>query len=816
MRATRFAILLTGCSVFAASAAIAQTAEEQRSDGLDDIVVTAQRVEQKLQDVPVAVTAMGEEEIADKRISSAKDLAGLAPNLAFSQQGNQSNPTLIIRGISSGTSNNAVDPKVGVYVDGVYVGRTVGSLFDLADITRVEVLRGPQGTLFGRNATGGAISLTTATPSGEWGGRASLSYGNYNALRGKISLDLPQFGPFSVRLAYLHDEIDGYVKNSLAGRTIDISPRAPEFGVLRYTDKLGKRNVDGGQISVRGEFGDVTADYKFDYSDQNGTSTAFQNYGPIPDATGALLNGILAFQAPGAYNTSITPLKTVANATSNERVVSQGHGLTITIPTDHFTVKNILAYRKMRQDPSIYDLAGSGGLKFTLPQLQNLLIGNIPGVLDPANQPGPNDAFHTLLVARSSKQWQISNEFQIQFQREGWDLTTGIFIFHENSPATDILGAFHPVTNGVMTDLSNVGTIPGLPAGPLPFDINGDGVVNYLDYNPGLDATFGSGVTRTLAVNDSFAGYAQFTLHLTDRLDVALGGRYTIDDRMTRIDEIAGAQGGALGVGTYKATYKKFNYAGIVTWRPTDDITSYARVSTGYVAGGILSGIPYKPENLTSYELGLKSDWFDRKLRVNLAAFYSDYKDLQTQNFINGRQMFDNAGKAKVKGFEAEVALRPMRGLTLSGSAGYNDFKYKKFILNGVDVTNIADPVYLAKWTGRAEAAYETDASASGLFGFGRIGASYRGPVYLTSLPIVDTAGNISPIEQYRRRPGFWMVDGRVGLGGVSLGGAKMSLSAFGKNLTNERPNVFGASVMALSTTFERGRTYGLELSAEF
>lgn len=138
-------------------------------DGIEDIVVTAQRREESLQKVPVAITALTAETLDNSRALNINNLSGLAPNVQIETQGLQSTPAITIRGVLSGASDNAVDPKVGIYLDGVYIGRSVGAIFDLADLSRVEVLRGPQGTLFGRNSTGGAISLISAAPTGEFG-----------------------------------------------------------------------------------------------------------------------------------------------------------------------------------------------------------------------------------------------------------------------------------------------------------------------------------------------------------------------------------------------------------------------------------------------------------------------------------------------------------------------------------------------------------------------------------------------------------------------------------------------------------------------
>ncbi|MET0270344.1 MAG: TonB-dependent receptor plug domain-containing protein, partial [Sphingomonas sp.] len=324
----------------------ATPAQPDGTVGLADIIVTAQRREESLQKVPVAVTAISGEQLDQLRVTNVKNLAGIAPSLQIQTQGLQSNPSIAIRGVASGVSNNAVDPKVGIYLDGVYIGRTVGSIFDLADIARVEVLRGPQGTLFGRNATAGAISLVSATPKGEWALRATGSYGNYDAWRGKAVLDLPSFGPFSVKLAYLHDQIEGDFNNLIGGRTLNLGLRIPSFGTQTYSRKLGGRNIDGGQLAVQGDFGNLIADYRFDYTDARSTGRGMQSFGVIPDQSGQILGPVVALQPAfgGVANISPTRLTSLASASSQEHVVTQGHSLTLTLnATDDLIVKSISA-----------------------------------------------------------------------------------------------------------------------------------------------------------------------------------------------------------------------------------------------------------------------------------------------------------------------------------------------------------------------------------------------------------------------------------------------------------------------------------------
>jgi len=811
MRKSILGLFLAGTSALCAVPAFAQ---ESGTGGLKEIVVTAQRREENLQKVPVAVTAIGADDLAQMRVTNIKDLTGLAPNLTLNTQGLQSNPTVTIRGVTSGVSNNAVDPKVGIYLDGVYIGRTVGSIFDLADIARVEVLRGPQGTLFGRNATGGALSLTSALPKGEFAVKGSLSAGNDDARRAKISVDLPQVGPFSARVSYLHDEIEGDVKNSLAGETIDLRPRAPEWPVFRFTDRLGSRNVDGVQVAIRGDFDKLTADYRFDYTDSNNTGRAAQNLGIIPtDSTAGLVGGLWALTPlfGGTANQSVDRLKTVAAGTSEEHVETWGHSLTLEYKLNEAVkLKSISAFRGFEQDPNIYDLGATGGIRFSATQLgvpaipafgipgSGFLAGDLATVF--GNPPGPHDYTYALLTSRSTKQKQFTQELQVQVSQEKYDLTAGIFYFHENSPATDVLGIIQPISNGVVV------------------------------VNPLMDAIFGSGTSRSRAKNDSTAGYVQGTYHITDQWDVTAGMRYTEDEREVNISEVAFAQGAAVPIGDYNFKFNKTNYNVVLAYKPSSNITAYAKVSTGYVAGGLLSGIPYNPETLTSYELGLKSQLFDNRLRANLAIFYSDYKDLQIQNFVNGAQTFENAGKAALSGFELELMALPMEGLTLDANVGYTDTDYKKFLTTdprlplsplgaGVigDVADIAESTYKSDWTLRFGVQYEAPKFSNGMYPYIRADANWRSEYPLTALPIYSFAGGpIDPLNDERVREAYWLLNGRIGLADIPVGRGKTSLSIFGNNILDEDYIDFGTPVLALQGQYARGATYGVELGFEF
>ncbi len=755
--------------------------------GLTEIVVTAQRREESLQKVPVAVTALTQDTLDAFRVTSIERLGSLAPNLTISTQGISINPSISIRGINSGTINPGVDPKVALYLDGVYIGRSAGAVFDLADLERVEVLRGPQGTLFGRNATAGAISLITAKPTGTFSVKQLLSYGNYEAFRSRTVVNLPALGPLSVKLSYLHDQIDGDVRNSLKGQSINIAPRGdPHFGRFTFAGRLGQRNTDAFQVAARLDLGaDITADYSYDLTDIHESGRATQILTTVNDATGGLVKGLFAFQplTGGTTNLSTKPLDRVAAGTSVGHTTIQGHALTISYnPTSDLRIKSITGLRFLNQRPFVYDIAGSAGIRFSLPQFLDLLSGNVARIPTEA-PPGPNDIVSTLFTARSSRQRQISQELQASYTSDFADITGGAFYFHERAPATDLTGIFQPIVAG------NVVAIPA------------------------LDQTFGSGYTTSIASNTSYAGYAQVVVHLTPMFDLAGGMRVTHDKRKTNLVSTAATTGNALPPGLYQQSYTRVNYTGIVTYRPTDAVNLYLKVATGYVAGGVLSGIPFNPEKLASYEAGAKTQLFDNRLRFNAAAFYQDYRSVQVLGFANGVQSFRNAGRAKIPGFELEVQALPVRGLSLSGNVGYNGTKFKEYIVNGINMASTARFQYTSKWTGQASAEYDLETNSDYL-PFIRFDGSYRSSFYLSTFPVGTT--DVAFTETLNRVRPYWLVDGRIGVKDLSFGGITSELSFYGANIFNTRRYSFGANIISLTGNYDRGRTYGLELKANF
>ena len=326
--ATRLA--LAGAVALALHGGLAVAAED---NAIDEVIVTAQKRAERLQDVPISITAFSADAVEQRGLTNIESLDALAPNLSVARTpGNSTAAQISIRG---GVQNNPAlfwDPTVGMYLDGVYLGKTQGSVFDVVDLERVEVLRGPQGTLYGRNTLAGAVNFVTRKPSGEWSGTAAAGFGTYGAKSYKLSLDLPKMGIASFSLGFASNERDGWVKNTL--------PTAVHA-------TLNDKDSQAARMSANFAFSDTfEADYRFDWTKTDQASQHSQ-------LSRAFLPFLTSFVATGRQESA------ALNADTFERLDMQGHSLTFTWDLNDTTqVKSISSYREMDWDDSL-DLDGS-------------------------------------------------------------------------------------------------------------------------------------------------------------------------------------------------------------------------------------------------------------------------------------------------------------------------------------------------------------------------------------------------------------------------------------------------------------------------
>ncbi|WP_157216472.1 TonB-dependent receptor [Flavisphingomonas formosensis] len=801
---------------------MAQGAPSTVISGVEDIVVTAQKREQNLQVVPISITAISADTIKANRIQDVRDLSAVAPNLTVRvATGGSQQPNYTLRGILTGGSAAGSDKGVSLYLDGVYVQNVQGSIFEFADIERIEVLKGPQGTLFGRNATGGAISIITRNPSGKFGIKQDFTYGNYDQIRSKTRIDLPQFGPISASFTYLHSERRGDIRNLGAGTKWDYGPASGgKQGVATSPKWLGSDNVEAVSAAVKFDFtADLDLVYKFDYSENHYTPNG-QGVAYLLDSSTLQYGGVnpnLLF-LNALYNTSPNPMTPITNkrpkAVNNAYHIpsftkTYGHNLTAKYQlNDSIAIKDILAYRKAYLRTA-FQLDGLGGLINAIPTQ----FGTFP-----IDSSGPLGAPYTFLAnngEHSEKQW--SNELQLNITTDWFNLTAGYLHFEDKASTAGFEGQFN-------TTISRAIAGQNTDAAGTPFVILG---------NPGYQHT------RVKVISD--AVFVQPEIHITDQFDIVGGARIT-RDKKHGVEYLPNQPlNPSLPRLTSPIQYRRSHatFLAGVNYRPTDRILTYAKYATGYISGGQLATITFKPETAKSWEAGIKADLFDRRFRSNLALFSVKYRNIQytTSGQLTGvpssfpfSQAVISTANAKAKGFEWENTIVPLNGLTLTANVGLTDLKFDQGSVFPGLLLQSGAPGYQVfqrpKWTGSLAAQYETPPVLAGGRLVLRADGNFRSRILHTSDITPGAATTAAQIPSVLADPKLvkaattpfqWIVNARIALVDIDVAGSKAYVAAWGRNILNNR-NItqFTGLGPVASVIYERAPTYGIDVGFEF
>jgi iron complex outermembrane receptor protein len=723
---------------------------------LAEIIVTAQRREQLQQEVPVAMTALSAESLEANRVTNVTDLNTLVPNLTVvTSAGGSAAPTFTMRGLYGLGSALGADSGIALYVDGVYIGSGSGSIFDFADLERIEVLRGPQGTLFGRNTSGGAVSFVTRNPSGKFDLKQEFTVGNYNQFASKTRFETPQWGPLSAIFTYSHSERDGEIRN-LGGGTVWNFTNVGG-GYIVSPKRLGDNNTDAASAAIRLDLIDaLDLVYKFDYTDQKYTPPGI---------------GLLGGTSIGSYNAlTSAALRTPVTSERPDAVNNwfsmpaglevQGHNITAQYQiNDTLSIKNIIAYRKMKFHSPGDQLDGAGGVS----------ISGTPASL-------------AVTVDSEGEDKQFSNETQLVLDTNPLTLTSGFLYYKQEQ----IQGGYVNATN------------------------SNQGLTFYPDF-----AVPGPQKDSTVDVK-STALYAQGEAHVTEQWDITAGARET-RDRKEYVDNTAPL------LGTLYREYEKNkpSYLIGVDYKPNRDILTYVKYVTGFISGGQLAGVEYQPETAKSWEAGIKADWFENSLRTNLALYHADYANLQnptqgnfvTPPVIGAAQVLVNVGDARAEGFELETTFVPTQNWTFGASLGYLDFEFTALTKSLFPPNTITTAQWRPKWTGNLSAQFESDPLFNDVTLVARVDASYKSEFYAAA-----RLYNSATESEALKVDAHGLVNGRVALKRLRLGSADAELALWVRNLTNsDRPmNVtnFGGAFWA--SDFERARTYGLDLKFDF
>ncbi len=690
-------LLLASAATISGSGAIAQDQAESSADedvGLNVIVVTAQKRSENIQDVPIAISAFTSETLAEKNVNSVQGLTSFAPNVTLDAgspfSGTSAVLTAFIRGIGQDDFAFNLDPGVGVYVDGVYLARTVGANADLLDVERVEILKGPQGTLFGRNTIGGAISIVTRAPSDEFGVRAEIITGSYDRLDIRANVDLPIVeGTLLSSLSVSSTSRDGYLRRV----------PFPGSGTVRTENEAAFPNVgfarnerEGGddQWTVRGKLLwrasdtiDVTLAGDYQRVDQPGLANVLLDTFPFEGVPGELFGtaynlciNTLAADLPSAPGGNLSALcgsplggtgeilagvnldadptndrlpfddrfvsddidESFATGPSFAKLTSFGFSGTIDADLNVAALKSITAYRELEWRAGL-DADGS-----------------------------PTIANH---AAFEMNQSQFSQELQLSGQafNDALDFVVGGYYFEEE---------------GNLHDFVTIGS------GLLQIDGN-----NLLD-------------TSTWAV------FTHLNYAISDSLGLTLGARYTEEDKQFEgfqrdlngflyklaagvpLDSITPGVQAAIGFpdpndplrffppGVQEQSFSDFSPRIGLEYTFPDDTLLYASYSQGYKSGGWttrlsvpLSEAPtFEEEEADSYEVGLKSELFNRRLRFNAALFFTEYSGIQLNQVEGISPTVRNAGNAEIYGFEADWNAVLTDAFRVTGSVGYIHDEY--------------------------------------------------------------------------------------------------------------------------------------------
>jgi iron complex outermembrane receptor protein len=680
-------------------------AQEAEDSALAEVVVTARKRDESLQTVPISVNAVSGAELEQRSLETLQDLGQSTPNFNFGQtlNGGSVAGVAFVRGVGQRDAHPAYDPAVGIYVDGVYMGRMYANNLDMLELERVEVLLGPQGTLFGKNTSGGAVNVITKVPNlDQMSGRAQVTVGQRDRFDALAGINLPLVSDrLALRLTGSRLSQDGYGSRLDGEETGDTNRQAARAQLLfKGSD----------QFSVT-----LGADW-MDFDEHNAAFKLVATNPSVPPL--AALN---AFTAEKYDDRWLSPSDYFSNGggPNSARGTVWGTSLTVGVGMPWAVFKSISAYRKLRIHTDV----------------------------DPDGSP-----VVVINKFETADQHQFSQELQLTGtatdSRLDWVL--GAYYFDESADDTD------------------------------RFDL--------------LPALFGPtrGFSRHIPIeNKSTAFYGQANYGLSDRLSLTAGLRHTKDKKA-----VEASQFNYLGALAYPTQSGEHDSS---TWSPrlgldyrwTPDLMTYVSVAQGAKNGGFNGRAgrasdfsEFDDETVWTYELGVRSTWLDGRARLNATAFYSRYQDMQLQisgsTTVNGApapfSLITNIPRSRIVGGEAELSFSPVRGLTLTGTAGLADGKYTRLPNDPqFTVSRIIDKDAQFSNTPKVAytlgAAYHTDVTdAWGITG--RVDYSHKSRIYYLPENTVNSL-----------QPSYGLVNARLTFEHERSG---VSVSVFGTNLTDE------------------------------
>ena len=754
--ASALAILASGTTIAQAQDSAADTASEAPTNG--EIIVTAQKRAESVQNVPISIAAFSGASLDKQNVVTVLDLGKVATNFQTVRSSNTGSTRIGIRGVGS-LANTLIEPSVAVFVDGVYVPRSGSVLGAFLDIEGVEVLRGPQGTLFGRNASVGALSLRSALPKSEFSGEVSGEVGSFDRYKISGNVNLPLTENVALRVAGMGQWFKGPWINKLDGK---------HYG---GSDDVSFRGT------LKADLGNVEWILRGDYTRLDGDGVANFDFDPASVSPARLAFIQAAFN--GGPDTNLNDR--VMNQSMATGLIDENWGVSSTASLDlagGSTLKLINSYRVWTNDQLDGDIVY---FPVSLASRRSLFDSKSHN--------------HELQFISPEKEW-LGGKF---------DMVAGVYYFEEDFALAEELN-MGTAFCGVL-----------VPAGPAR-----TACASYYAVNNGVAAT-DQDVFQNVK---SFAAYGQGNLHLSDRLTLTLGGRWTTDRKRGTY-----AQASSPFTQTLRATEKlifpgvkedRFTYRVSLNYKPNDEILVFANHSTGYKSGGYNSGggTPslsvldgngnlvstkrlFTRETVKNYELGIKSAWLDRKVRANVTLYRMDIGGFQDRAFDGVSFIVRNAGNLRQQGAEMDLTIAPTRDFSVSGSVAYLDSQFTDFKtasnlpgLPGTQDLTGKPNTFSPKWSGNVAVDWGTDLGQSGM----RL--AVNGTMSFISSQFVGTVNDNNP--QSLAAP-YALLGGRISLSGAD---DRWTLSIFARNIANKhyRPlsvyQPLGASLGLNNTVF--------------
>lgn len=759
------------CIAISAASAGAAWAQTESVKGLEEVFVTAERVTASQQDTPISLSTFDQRKIENLGVVESGDIAIYTPNLRMQKTpASQNSYGVSIRGIGSAEPSLAQDPTVGIYVDGVYMGRNSAAAFEVVDMERIEVLRGPQGTLYGRNTIGGAVNIVTQKPSGTFGFQQKFTVGERDLFRSSTSIDTEERANLSAKLSYTHGERGGLARSAYNGGELGQYDQQAWRAAIRWTP-----------------LDNVVVDYTYDHFQQDSNTNLSQISYVRPLQLS--LGGAQYQQAQLASSPNRKGQLPFLGTDKDQSMEIDGHALTLAWEHDSYTLKSISSFREFTNryaSQGFGQFPSDGGSLLDANTFMPIPAGEYVQMFDSA---GYNE----------HEQW--SQEFQVtgQAMSDRLSYTAGVYFFNEKGEQADPQRFVYPI--GGATSIV-------LESGANFYSTDNEALAAYGQFKYALTDQWSTTLGMRWSEDEK-------STTMTTTFDDVGDSTQTASNKWSNFNP-------DLTV-TYTPTDDMMGYARLATGYRSGGYNIRATTVTSFQK-------PVNEESVTSFEMGGKSEWLDNRLRLNGAVFYYEYEDQQVAQFEAGSggasSSLVNAGESTAWGTEIELTAMPIESLLITLNYGYIDVTFEEFVTNVSDVeTGLpvldgnSDPVTRDISDTASTIANGPKTSASAIVEYSFPAQSYGRWVAQLDASYSGKRTFQTQMNRYDASDAYTLVNARLTLGDIPVSHGELSLAAWGKNLGNREIREYGVDFGQLGyavNTYRELRSVGFDLTYNY